>query len=95
MQQFGQLDEMDKVSAIMQYGHLMAQNMEERSRMFLYRFDSFYVSARYGQPDDQLKEITCFLEVNQQIPHYRKQLITINPAERLQNKQGSELNPRQ
>ncbi len=44
--------------------------------------ESFYVSASYARENDQLTDITCFLEVNDSIPHYRKQLISINPAER-------------
>lgn len=82
IQQFRQMDVMDKVSAIMQFGRLMAQDTEEKKRIFLYRLESFYVSTSYVQPGDQLSEINCYLEVNQLIPHFRKHLISINPAER-------------
>lgn len=82
IQQFHQLDVIDKVSAIMQYGRLMAQNTEDQKRVFLYHLESFYVSTSYILPDDQLSEINCYLEVNQMIPHFRKHLISINPAER-------------
>lgn len=82
IQQFHQLNEMEQVSAIMQFGKLMAQETEGGARIFLYRLESFYVSACYIQPNDQLKEINCFLEIDQHIPYYRKQLILINPAER-------------
>lgn len=82
IQQFHQMDVMDKVSAIMHYGRLMAHNTEKETRIFLYRLESFYVSTSYIQPDDQLSEINCYLEVNQLIPHFRKHLISINPAER-------------
>lgn len=82
IQQFHEMDVIEKVSAIMQYGRLMAQNTEERKRVFLYRIESFYVSTCYNEPDDQLSEINCYLEVNQSIPHFRKHFISINPAER-------------
>ncbi len=82
IQQFHQMDVMDKVSAIIRHGRLMAQNTENETRVFLYRLESFYVSTSYIQPNDQLLEINCYLEVNQMIPHFRKHLISINPAER-------------
>lgn len=85
IQQFHQMDVTEKVSAIMQYGRLMAQNTENEKRIFLYKLESFYVSTSYIQPDDQLCEIDCYLEVNQLIPHFRKHLISINPAEREYN----------
>lgn len=82
LQQFKSLSEMDQVSAIIEYGHLMAQNVEDDQRTFLYRFESFFVSASYSASDDTLMEITCFLDVDQNIPHFRKKLISVNPAER-------------
>jgi hypothetical protein len=80
--QFRKMDVLDKVSAIMQYGRLMAQNTEEKKRFFLYHLESFYVSTCYSEPDDQLSEINCYREVDQSIPHFRKHLTCINPAER-------------
>jgi hypothetical protein len=82
MEQFYQLEEMEQMSAIMQFGHLMAQHNDDNKRVFLYHLESFYVSATYLQPSDQLCDISCFLEANQLIPHYRKHIILINPAER-------------
>jgi hypothetical protein len=83
VEQFRLLNELEKVSAILQHGRLMAQNVEDDSRIFLYRLESFYVSACYS--NDQLSEITCYLDVDQAIPHFRKQFISINPAEREYN----------
>jgi hypothetical protein len=80
--QFHQMNEMDKVSAIMQYGRLMAQNTEEDKRIFIYHLESFYVSACYLKNNDQLTEINCYLEVDQLIPHYRKHVIFIDPSQR-------------
>lgn len=82
LEQFSLLNDLEQVSAIVEHGHLLAQNIEMEQRIFLYRFDSFYVSAAYSSADDQLTSITCFLEVDQAIPHHRKHLISINPAER-------------
>jgi hypothetical protein len=82
MQEFTQLDEIEQMSAIMQFGRLMAENTEEDKRTFLYLLGSFYVAASYLQDSDQLCEINCFLEVNQLIPHYRKHQFITNPAER-------------
>jgi hypothetical protein len=82
LDQFRQLNEMEKVSAIMQHGHLMAQNVENNSRIFLYTMQGFYVSAAYSTLTDQLEHIECFLQTNQQIPHYRKMLISVHPAGR-------------
>jgi hypothetical protein len=85
LDQFVKLNEMEKVSAIMQYGHLIAQNVDNDSRIFFYRLESFFVSASYSRITDQLEEINSFLEANQAVPHYRKLLISINPAERQYN----------
>ena len=82
VQEFRLLNELDQVSAILEHGMLMAQQVEDEQRTFLYRFESFYVAACYSAYTDQLVNITCFLEVEQAVPHFRKQLISINPAER-------------
>ena len=82
LQQFRLLSELDKVSAILEHGMLMAQQTEEGERTFLYRFDNFFVAACYSSGTDQLININCFLEVEQAVPHFRKHLISINPAER-------------
>jgi hypothetical protein len=80
--EFNELNELDQVSAIMQYGRLMAQNIEDECRVFLYRVETFYVSATYSRPNDLLTGIVCYLEVNQEIPHSQKKLLSIHPAER-------------
>ncbi|MBO9572188.1 MAG: hypothetical protein J7497_08270 [Chitinophagaceae bacterium] len=82
MEEFHQLDEAEQMSAIMQFGHLLAQSSGDNKRVFLYHLDTFYVSATYLQPGDQLLEIKCFLEADQHCPHHRKHLTMINPAER-------------
>lgn len=82
LEEFYQLPEMEKLSAIVQYGRLMAHNIEDDSRIFLYRLESFYVSASYAKQGDTLMEINCFLDIDQAVPHSRKHLISINPAER-------------
>lgn len=82
LQDFTMLNEIDQLTAILEHGKLMAQNVEDDSRLFLYRIESFYVLANYSATTDQLNDITCFLEVDQAIPHFRKQIISINPAER-------------
>lgn len=60
----------------------MAQNLEENTRIFLYRLDLFYVSASYSTTNDQLIDITTYLNVDLSVPHFRKFLISIHPAER-------------
>lgn len=80
--QFRLLSEMEQLSAILQFGKLMAQNVETDCRVFLYRMDSFYVSATYSSVNDQLSEICCFLEADQAVPHFRKKFVSIHPAER-------------
>ena len=82
LQQFLELNEMEKVCAIMETGTLLAQKLEPETRIFLYRLDTFYVSASYSMVTDQLTEITAFIDVDQSIPHFRKFLISIHPAER-------------
>jgi hypothetical protein len=81
LHEFQLLEELEKVSAILEHGRLMAQNTEYESRIFLYKMDSFFVAANYS-PSDQLTDITCFVEIDQAVPHFRKQLFMINPAER-------------
>ena len=82
LDQFRLANEIEKVSAILEHGRLMAQSIEDDSRIFLYKIEGFYVSACYASDNDQLTDITCFLEVDQSVPHFRKQLIQVNPAER-------------
>jgi hypothetical protein len=80
LDQFQILEEVEKLSAILEHGRLVAQHIENNNRVFLYRLDSFYVSANYSA--DQLADITCFVAIDQATPHFRKQLFLINPAER-------------
>ncbi|MEO8583745.1 MAG: hypothetical protein ABI415_08100 [Flavitalea sp.] len=80
--QFVHFEEMEKISAIMQYGHLIAQNADDQSRIFIYRIEKFFVRAAYSRTTDQLEEINCYLEVHKSIQHYRKLLIDVHPAER-------------
>lgn len=81
LDQFQLLEELEKVSAILEHGRLMAQNIESGSRIFLYKMDSFYVAANYS-PADQLTGISCFVAIDQAVPHFRRQLFLVNPAER-------------
>jgi hypothetical protein len=85
VQQFHTLTEIEKIAAIMQYGRLLAQGVEDEYRIFLYQFDTFYVTTKYRSDNDSLKEIDIFLEVNQAIPHFRKKIISIHPAGRIQD----------
>ena len=57
IEQFLELNEMEKLCAIMESGKLMAQKLEPDTRIFLYRLQSFYVSACYCISTDQLTEI--------------------------------------
>lgn len=82
IQQFNELNEMEKVAVIMQSGRLLAQYLEDDSRIFLYRVDVFYVAATYCKSDDLLLEISSFMEIYPEISHYREQMILVNPAER-------------
>ena len=82
MQQFVDSNEMEKMCAIMESGILIAQKLEPKTRIFLYRLDNFFVSACYSLEDDLLTEITAYIDVDQTIPHFRKFLISIHPAER-------------
>lgn len=82
IQQFLELSEMDQLCAIMESGKLMAQKLEPDTRIFLYRLQTFYVSACYCISTDQLSEITAYVDVEDSLPHFRKFLISIHPAER-------------
>jgi hypothetical protein len=81
IQEFADLDETGKLSAILEYGRLLAQNLEDSTRTFLYRFDDFYVSAIYATKDDELKEIRSFIDVVSGDREVRR-IFTLNPAER-------------
>jgi hypothetical protein len=78
--QFQLLEEVEKLSVILEHGRLVAQQIESDNRLFLYRIDAFYVAANYCS--DQLAGITCFMAIDQAMPHFRKQLFMVNPAER-------------
>jgi hypothetical protein len=80
--EFTVLSDLDKVTAIMQYGHLIAQHAEENSRVFFYRMEGFYVSATYSLPNDQLTGICCFRGADEEQLHFHKKLTAIHPAER-------------
>jgi hypothetical protein len=82
IEQFRDLTEMEKLCAIMESGRLMAQKLEPDTRIFLYRLESFFVSACYCISTDQLTAITEFIDVEESMPHFRKFLISIHPAER-------------
>ena len=80
--QFHELNEIEKLCAIMESGRLIAQKLEPDTRIFLYRFQTFFVSACYCISTDQLTEITAYVDVEESLPHFRKFLISIHPAER-------------
>ena len=82
IQQFNRLDEIEKIVAIIEYGRLFAQSLENECRIFLYRLGSFYVSTSYYADDDKLKGITTFDEVEQSMPYFRRMIISIHPAAR-------------
>ena len=85
IQQFQHLGEVEKIGAVLEYGKLLAQNLQEEYRLFLYRIESFYVAVKYYLRNDDLKEIDTYSEVQQHVPHFRKILISLNPAERSLN----------
>lgn len=85
-EQFDGLSEIEKVSAILQYGRLTAQSADSDSKIFLYRMESFYVTAAYRGSDDRLVEITCFTSKSELSPHFRKHTDGVNPAEREYNR---------
>lgn len=80
-QQFNKLNETDKIVAIMEYGRLFAQSMEDRSRVFLYRLGSFYVTASYRTENDLLEEINSFARVDESTS-CRRIITRIDPAAR-------------
>ena len=82
IQEFLDLNELEKLCAIMESGRLIAQRHESETRNFLYRLESFYVTACYTIANDQLAEITAYIDTDQTVPHFRKFLISIHPAER-------------
>lgn len=82
IQQFQRLDEIDKLGTILEEGRLLAQNMQDEYRVFLYRIQSFYVSLKYYLSTDQLKEIDTFSDIPES-RHYRKMIISMHPAERI------------
>lgn len=73
---------MEKVSTILQYGRLLAQSTEKNSRIFLYKLETFYVSACYRIPNDQLMEICCFKDANQLPMLFYRHIMVTHPAER-------------
>lgn len=82
MPEFEQLSEMEKLSLIMESGILMCQHSGQGSRIFIYRFDTFFVSATYTVNDnDRLTDIHCFEQASF-VEGYRRQQIAVNPAER-------------
>ena len=83
IQQFQRLDEIDKIATILEEGRLLAQNMQDEYRVFLYRLQSFYVSLKYYLSTDQLKEIDTFSDVPESSRYYRKMIISMHPAERI------------
>ena len=81
LQQFNSMNETEKIVAIMEYGRLFAQSLEEKCRVFLYRLGSFYVTASYRTDDDDLEEINSFMRVDESTS-CRKIIFSIHPAER-------------
>jgi hypothetical protein len=81
IQQFNTLSETDKIVAIMEYGRLFAQSLEEKCRVFLYRLGSFYVTATYAAENDDLQEINSFMRVDESTS-CRRIIVSIHPAAR-------------
>jgi len=81
IQQFNKLNETEKIVAIMEYGRLVAQNIEEKCRVFLYRLGSFYVTTSYGTETDDLEEINSFSRVDESAS-CRRIIVQIHPAAR-------------
>lgn len=83
LQQFHELDETDQMAALIEFGNLLAQHTEDNKRIFIYHMDSFYVSTSYHLETDQFCDISCYQEINNLVLHHRKNIVLINPAERL------------
>ena len=81
IQQFNSLNETEKIVAIMEYGRLFAQSLEEKCRVFLYRLGSFYVTASYAAENDDLQEINSFIRVDESAS-CRRIIVSIHPAAR-------------
>lgn len=81
IQQFNQLSETEKIVAIMEYGRLFAQSLEEKCRVFLYRVGSFYVTTSYRTETDDLEEINSFSRVDESTS-CRRIIVKIHPAAR-------------
>jgi len=81
IQQFNKLNETEKIVAIMEYGRLVAQNIEEKCRVFLYRLGSFYVTTSYRTETDDLEEINSFSRVDESAS-CRRIMVQIHPAAR-------------
>jgi hypothetical protein len=81
IEQFILLNEMEKVSTILQLGRLVSLNTEKKCRIFIYHIDTFYVAACYSIIDDHLTSIQCFQEPAEVLINIRRQF-SIHPAER-------------
>ena len=81
IQQFNKLNETEKIVAIMEYGRLFAQSLEEKCRVFLYKVGSFYVTTSYRTETDDLEEINSFSRVDDSAS-CRRIIVKIHPAAR-------------
>jgi len=81
IQQFNILNETEKIVAIMEYGRLFAQSLEEKCRVFLYRIESFYVTTSYRTENDDLQAINSFNRVDES-DSCRRIIVSIHPAAR-------------
>lgn len=84
IQQFNTLNETEKIVAIMEYGRLFAQSLEEKYRVFLYRIGTFYVTASYRTENDDLEEINSFTRVDDSTS-CRRIIVSIHPAARAES----------
>ena len=81
IQQFNKLSETEKIVAIMEYGMLFAQSVDEKCRVFLYKIGSFYVTTTYRTDNDDLEEINSFARVDESAS-CRRIIVKIHPAAR-------------
>ena len=81
IQQFNKLNETEKIVAIMEYGMLFAQSVEDKCRVFLYKIGSFYVTTTYRSDNDDLEEINSFARVDESA-RCRRIIVKIHPAAR-------------
>mgnify|MGYP003581530527 CR=1 FL=1 len=77
VKQFQDLEEVDQLKILIQFGILIGEITEQNARVFMYQVQDFYVETRYTMQTDDLTSIESFSRMDRED---RTQWTILKPA---------------